>query len=142
MAGLEFDELTARMALLIGIAAAASLGAAGLYAHESAAPTCDSEPAQGRVYRVLRDQFHLDSIFVNNVRTISGGFFSGSHECSADVTTIRGNVNASDMPWQEIRYRIVLQDQSQPFALTVNLGSHVPLADPPPSFWTRLLAHL
>ena len=130
-----------RRALFIACAALISVGLAVLYLHRSAAPACDSELATGRVYDVLRSEFHLDSIFVNDARTISGGFFSNDHNCVAEVTEIRGNVNASNMPWREIRYRIVQQEKSQRPTITVELGSYVPLAPPAPSLWKRLLAY-
>jgi hypothetical protein len=127
---------------LIGFAAAASFGAAALYAHGRAAPACDSEPALDRIYALLHSQLHLDSIFVNDVKALSGGYFSDNRDCSAEVTAIRGNVNASDMPWRSIRFHIVRQDGSQPPAITLNVGDQVPLAEPPPSFWSRLRAYL
>ena len=119
-----------------------SLGAAGLYAHRNAPPTCDSEQAWRKLSDVLRDAYHLDGMFLNNVETVSGGFFSDNHECSAEIAPIRGNVNASDMPWREIRYRIEQRDNSGRFSITVKLGGAVPLAVPSPSPWARLLAHL
>jgi hypothetical protein len=134
--------VTARTALSIGLVAFASLGAAGLYAHRYAAPACDSEQALGRVYEIPRDEFHFDSVLVNNITTVSGGFFSDRHECSAEVTEIRGNVNASDMPWREVRYWIVPGDKSERSAITVRLGGGVPLAEPTPSLWKRLPWHI
>jgi hypothetical protein len=134
--------LTPRVGLRSGLVAFALLGAAGMYAHSNIPLSCDSEEALRRVTEILRDEYHLDSIFVNNVRTVSGGVFSGSHDCSAEVVEIRGNVNASDMPWRGIRYRIVRQDQPPRPAITVELGGYVPLAEPTPSLWTRLLVRL
>jgi hypothetical protein len=130
------------MILSIGFVAFASFAAAGLYAHRDAPPTCDSEQALSRVGEVMRDEYHLDSTFLNNIRTVSGGFFSDSHECSAEVTEIRGNVNASDMPWREVRYQIVRREKSEHADITVRLGGAVPLAGPSPSLWARLIAHL
>jgi hypothetical protein len=138
----EFDDLATPMALSIGFIACASLGALALYAHRSAHPGCDGGPTLDRVAEILRNDFHLDSIFVNDVKTVSGGFFSDSHDCSAQVTEIRGNVNASGMRWREVRYRIGYRDQSQRPIITVEMGDYVPLAGPPPSLWTRLLAYL
>src|ERR1700691_4424821 len=83
-------ELTTRMVLSIGSVALASLGAATLYVHRNAAPTCTGEWTLGRVSETLRDNFHLDSIIMNHITTISGGFFSNSHDCAAEVTEIRG----------------------------------------------------
>jgi hypothetical protein len=140
--GLASNELLTRNALSIGLVAFALLGAFGFYAHERASPACDSEQAMGRVSVILRNDFHLDSLLMNNVRTVSGGYFSDSHDCSAEVTQIRGNVDASGMPWRAIRYRILVRDKAQSPAITVELGGSVPLAAKVPSRWKRLLAYL
>src|ERR1035441_8411151 len=140
VAAWEFDELTARMALSISVVAFASLGSVVLYLHGGAAPTCDSELAKRSVYKALRDDFHLSGILLNNVGTVSGGFFSDSHDCSAEVAEIKGNVNMGDMPWREIRYRIVLHGKSP--VVAVEMGGHVPFAPSAPSLCTRLLAYL
>jgi hypothetical protein len=130
-----------RIILASGVAAFALLGAIALYVRSNAPPNCGSEQALDRVSEILRDDFHLDSILMNNITTISGGFLSDRHDCSAEVTEIRGGVNASAMPWQEIRYRIVQQNKSRPPVVTVELGGNVPLAQPTPSLWKRLLAY-
>lgn len=140
--GLVRNELLTRNALSIGLVAAALLGGPGFYAHERASPACDSEQAMDRVSAILRNDFHLDSLLMNNVGTVSGGYFSDSRDCSAEVTQIRSNVDASGMPWRAIRYRIVDRDKSQNPAITVELGGSVPLAAKVPSRWKRLLAYL
>src|SRR5580658_182384 len=100
----EVDDRMARMVLSAGFVALALLGALGFYLAHEAAPSCDSEPALHAVTDILRDQFHLDGIFVNNITTVSGGWFSIRRECSAEVAAIRGNVNAADMPWRSVQY--------------------------------------
>jgi hypothetical protein len=135
-------KLTTRLVLSVGLAAFASLGAATLYVHRNAPPTCTSELTLDRVSELLRDNYHLDSIIVNHIRTVSGGFLSTIHDCAAEVTEIRGGEDASGMAWQEIRYRIVHQDESSLSAVTLALGDRVPLAPQTPSLWTRLLAYL
>ena len=140
--GWEFGLLIARMALSIGLVAVASLGAATIYEHRNAAPACTNEWTLGRISEILRDKFHLDSIIVNDIRTVSGGFFGSSHDCTAEVAEIRSGEDAASMVWQEIRYRIVHQDGSEPSAITLELAGRVPLAPQPRSVWTRLLAHL
>jgi len=94
------------------------------------------------VYEILRSDFHVESIFLNNVKTDSGGVFSDSRDCSAEITPIRGNESASTLPWREMRFRVVRQGKSQPPAITVELGGEVPLAPPQLSLWRRLLAYL
>ena len=135
-------KLTTRMVLSIGVVAVASLGAAIFYARSNAPPTCTSDWTLSRVSESLRDNFHLDSIIMNHIRTVSGGFFSSSHDCAAEVTEIRGGEDASGMSWREIRYRIIHQATPPSFRTTVELGGHVPLAPQTPSLWTRLLARL
>jgi hypothetical protein len=135
-------KLTTRMVLSIGLIAFTSLGAAALYLDRNAPPTCTSEWTLGRVSEILRDNFHLDSIIVNHIRTVSGGFFGKSHDCAAEVTEIRGGEDASGMAWREIRYRIVQQDGSRPSLVTLGMGNRVPLAPQTPSLWTRLVAFL
>jgi len=118
------------------------LGAVALYAYKGAPPSCESEQALNQVDAALRDNYHLDSIFLNNIRTLSGGVFSTRHECSAEVAAIRGNVNASDMPWRELRYRIEESGTSATPIVSVTLGGDVPLAAPAPTLWARLLGYL
>jgi hypothetical protein len=130
------------MILIIGLSVSGSAGAAVLYTDRDAPLTCDSDQALTQVSEVLRNEYHLDSTLINGVRTVSGGFFGHSHQCSAEVAQIRGNANASDMPWREVRYQIVRRERSVDSDITVNLGGAVPLAGPPPTLWTRLLAHL
>jgi hypothetical protein len=134
-------ELNSRIAVFISFFFA-SVGAMGLYAYRNPLPTCESEQALNRVDEVLRDEYHLDSIFVNNIQTVSREFFSDRRECSAEVAPIRGNVKAADMPWQEVRYQIERRAESESLTITVKLGSTVPLARPPPSLWARLRARL
>jgi hypothetical protein len=130
-------RLTVRRALPVALVGAVVLGAAGFYAHTRAAPPCDSDQALGRVYQTLRDDFHFDSMLVNNVQTVSGNYFSTQRECSAEVTQIRGNVTASDMKWRALRYWIA-QDASASPTITVKVGDGIPLAEPTPSLWKRL----
>jgi hypothetical protein len=130
------------MALSISFVAVALLGAAVLYVYKTAPPTCGSELALDRISTILRGDFHLNSIIANNVRTVSGGFFNDTRDCSAEVAEVRGDVDASVMPWREIRYRIVHQDKPPSFSITVELGDRVPLEPKTPSLWTRLLAYL
>jgi hypothetical protein len=113
-----------------------------LYAYERAAPSCDSEATQARVYAALVNQFHRNGIIVNNVTTLSGTWFSRSHVCSAQIATIQGNVAASDLTWQAVRYTIGQRGGLQPFAIDVTLGNNVPLDAPNPSLLDRLLTWL
>ena len=133
---------TRRTVLASGGAILVLAGAAWWYADSTAPADCGSDPALHDVTRVLRDRYHLDGVFVNNIRTEAGGWFSDRRECSAEVAEIRGNVNAADMPWREVRYRIVRAAESEEPEVTVVLGGAVPLAKPTGSWWERLLAWL
>ena len=125
--------------LVLGLAAVgvALLGAAWWYANRDGPPACESDQALHGVTVILRDQFQLDGVFVNNIRTVTGGWFSDQRDCSAEVAVIRGNVNASDMAWRGIQFHI-----GSDAAVSVRLGGDVPLAKPGLSWWERLLAHL
>jgi hypothetical protein len=93
------------------------------------------------VYRVLRDQFHLEGVFLHDFTTMSGGFFSDSRDCVAEVAEIRGNVNAGDMPWRHIRYGIARPDRAEPAIVSVDLGDATPFVQPlQRTLWTRLRA--
>jgi hypothetical protein len=133
-------SLNNRIALLVVLAVAGGAAFFGLDKYKSAAPDCDSEVVLHDMGTVLRDRDHLDSIFVNNVTTESGGWFSATRECSAEVATIRGDVAASNLPWREVRYRIGVDGESGQASVAVTLGGDVPLAGPEPSWWSRLLA--
>ncbi len=128
----------ARFARTAGLVAVAGVAAVAIFQHTRAAPGCDSEAALRRVSEILRDRFQYDSTFVNNVRTVSGSYFSERHECSAQVTPVRGNVSAADMPWRELHYSIAQSSASTPPNITVRVGGDTPLAPPKHSLWTRL----
>jgi hypothetical protein len=135
----EFNELTVRTTLLFGCAVVAALGCAAWYAHGSAAPACDSNETQGQVYRVLHEQFHMDSVFLHDVSTTSGGYFSGAHDCAGEAAEIRGNVDAADLSWRQVHYRVVRSDSSEDPDVTVELGGATPFVkQPEQTFWTRL----
>lgn len=123
------------LAVLAGSATAA-------YLHRNAPPGCGSDTALGQVYAALRDRFHMESVFLNDIRTVSGGWFSDHDECSAEVTEIRGNVAASGMPWRRVRYQIAHLEAAPYAAVTVALGGSVPLAPKAPTFWQRVWAYL
>ena len=93
----EFEELTVRMVFRVACVVVVALGAAALYAHRNAAPACDSDAAQGQVFRALHDQFHLEGVYLHDFTTISGGLFSGARDCLAEAAEIRGNIDAADL---------------------------------------------
>jgi hypothetical protein len=131
--------VTVRTVLSIACLAAAALGGVAFYAHEDAAAACDSNPALGEVYRVLHEQFHLQSVFLHDVKTTSGGYFSTARDCVAEVAEIRGNVDASAMAWRRIRFRVARSDDKEHPAVTVELGDATPFVPPPePTFWSYL----
>lgn len=131
--------MRARAILTWGGVGLVLIGAMGWWFLDSqASPGCASEPALRQVTDALREQFHLDGVFVNNIRTVSGGWFSDRRACSAEVAEIRGNVNASDMAWREIQYRIDQAENAERPSVAVTLGGAVPLAKPVPSLWERL----
>jgi hypothetical protein len=134
--------VTRRLVLRISIVVFCLVGAAGLYVFAIATPACRSVQTVGRLYEILRGDYHLDSVMLNNPTTVSGGFFSNEHDCSAEVTQIRGNVNASALPWREIRYQVVQKSGYETPVVTVELGGDVPLAPAAASFWSRLRARL
>jgi len=139
---LEFAGLASRLLVSIGIAALASLAAAGLYAHSRAAPTCDSEQALNRLSDILRAEFHLESVFLNDIKSVSGNLFSTRRECSAQVTEIKGNISALDLPWRDLRYSIAPGPTAERADIAVKLGGGVPLAAKQKSLWKRLLGSL
>ena len=130
--------MTARGTLPVAFVAVGVIVAGGVYAKQWAAPGCDSEAALRQVSDILRQQFQYDSTFVNNVRTVSGGYFSERRECSAEVTQVRGNISASDMPWRDLRYSIAQRDASTPPEMTLQIGGDIPLAPARQSLWIRL----
>lgn len=127
------------MALSAGLFVLVALGAAAVYVHDSGPPSCTSEPVLNQVYAELHDQFHLDSIFLNDIRTVSGGYFADRFACTAEVATIKGNQDVSTLPWRAVRYGIVQQDAPPGFAVTVELGGVTPFVRRKPSFWQRLV---
>jgi hypothetical protein len=132
--------LLTRYAFPIGFVVLASLGIGALYIRQNPPVGCNSGPTMDRVSAVLRDTFHLDGILVNDVKTVSGWYFSERHDCTAEVAQILGNVEASGMKWRAIRYRILEQDEAGQPVVSVELGDTVPLSRKPPTAWKRVLA--
>jgi len=120
------------------LAAAVIMGGAAAYLRSDAAPACGSDAALGQVYAALRDRFRLESVFLNDIKTLSGGYFSGHRDCAAEVTEIRGNVAASGMAWRAVRYQIVRREAAPYADVTVSLGDSVPLAPERRSLWQRV----
>ena len=125
--------------LPIGLVALAVLGIGTIYVRQIAPPGCNSEQAMDLVSANLRTQFHLEGVFVNDVKTESGWYLSDQHECSAQVTQIRASVEAGGLSWRAIRYRITQQPLGP--VVAVELGDVVPLAPRIPSLWKRFLAY-
>jgi hypothetical protein len=134
----ESVAVRTRIVWAVFLGAAVFLGSAAAYLRSDAAPACGSDAALGQVYAVLRDRFHLDSVFLNDIKPLAGGYFSDRRNCAAEVTEIRGNVAASGMAWRAVRYRIVRRETAPYADVTVSLGDNVPLAPERRSFWQRL----
>jgi hypothetical protein len=138
----EYDDLTIRMMLSIACAVVIVLAGAAWFVHQGAAPACDSDRAQSEVYQVLRDQFHLEGVFLHNFKPVSGGYFSATRNCAAEVAEIRGNVSAEDMRWRQVRYRIAHADGSENTIATVDLGHATPFLQPPEvTLWARVRSY-
>ena len=99
---------------LIGLLVAAAIVAAGGYFYYVAAPSCDSNIAQGRTSELLRSQFNLDSVFFNNIQEVSGNIFSDRRACTAQVTPIKGNSSPTTMSWRQLRYSIAPGSDARP----------------------------
>jgi hypothetical protein len=138
----ECVPLIVRRVLAVGCFVAAASGGAALYLHQDAAPACDSDQAQGQVYRVLHDRFHLESVFLHDFTTLSGGYFGATRDCNAEVAEIKGNVDAADMRWRHIRYHVARSDRPDRPVVTVDLGGATAfVAAPEPTLWSRMFAH-
>lgn len=134
--------MTTRLALTWLCVAVVCVGGAAFYVHTGAAPACDSDRAQAQVSRVLRDRFNLQSVFLHDFTTLAGNYFSSSRDCTAEIAQIRGDVDAADLKWRQIRYRVVHSDVSERPDVSVDLGGATAFVPPPEqTFWTRLFVH-
>lgn len=132
--------MTLRSTITTALIAVAVIGGGTVwYLHRGTPPGCTSEAALNRVYDVLHKTYQLDSIYLNNIRPVSGGYFSDHHACSAEVATIRGNQKVEDLPWHAVRFTIAPQDGDTGPAVAVTLGGPTPFVRQKPSFWERLL---
>ncbi len=119
---------------------AVSLGAAWI-AHSRAAAACPSDESIQGVTEALRDEFHMRSVFINDVRTLSGGPFARRQDCAAEVAPITGLVDASAMRWRAITYTSARPGDAPRSTVTLQLGGATTLDPPPPGFWQRLRAY-
>ena len=123
---------------LIGLFAAAAIVAVGGYFYFAAAPSCDSNLAQGRTSDLLRSQLNLESVFFNNIQEISGNIFSDRRECTAQVTQIKGNTSPTAMSWRQLRYSIAPGTEPDLPDIKVDLGPSGPYVPPPSTVWERV----
>jgi hypothetical protein len=125
--------------LILGfVIVCAALGAEAWQMHAKSAAACTSVEALDKLHRVLRARYGLDSTFINDVKTASGGFFATRQHCTAQIAEIRDNVNAEDMAWRALDYVIVRDGASSGSVVTAELGGPMKLNVPPPSFWRVL----
>jgi hypothetical protein len=124
---------------LIGLALAVALVLGGLRAHRNLQAACGNDAVLSAVHDALRDQFHIDHIFINGVRAVSGSMLTGRYECRAQVAEIRGNVDAGSLPWRGVRYISRHHPDGTPPRVSVTLQAGVSLAPPEPkSLWDRI----
>jgi HD-like signal output (HDOD) protein len=119
--------------------AAVAAGGGLTYLHRHAPPGCAAEVTLDRVSAALRTQWQLPSVIVENVRTVSSGFFGNRYECSADVARLLSGVAASDMEWHQVRYSSERPGSSPLTVVSVTVGPAIPLP-PSRSFLDRIRA--
>ena len=125
--------------LILIVAVATSVGAAAWYMRLDTPPSCTSEPTLNEVSAVLHDRYQLDSIFLNDIRTVRGGWFSRNFECSAEEASIQGNQNIADLPWRGVHYSVMHLDGAPDFAVVAEVDGPTPFVRQRLSFWQRLL---
>lgn len=132
--------MTRSGAVTLTVTAAALLGVMVWNLRRDTPPSCTSEEALNGAYAALHDRYQLDSIFLNNIRTIDGGWFSRQFECSAEVATIRGNEDLVRLQWRSVHYTVMHVEGVPNFAVLADLGGPTPFVRKKPSFWERLIA--
>ena len=131
-----------RSLLLIGLTATIL---AAWYGHATSAAACGSEAAIREMRIALNAAAHLDSILVNDVRTVAGGPFARRQVCTAEVAQISSHVRAAEMDWRRVDYvgtrraPGALDAGAESSAFDVRLGGSVPLATVSIPYWRRIL---
>ena len=124
---------------IIGVLACAACVVGALYLRSAA--TCGSNEALGKLAAILRDRYHLDSIFFNDVETITEWPLATSNACTAQIAHIEGNADVANLPWRSVSYTIVRDPATGESVVTAELGGPVPMSTAR-SLWDRLLARL
>lgn len=135
--------MTRQIYLSLGIFACAAIAGGAIIYHRTRAPiACDSTEAADRLHAILQGTLHLDSVFINDVRTVAGGPFATRYDCTAEIAEIQGNTNASAMHWRSLDFTITKPRPSGPSVITARLGAETTLEPRQPGFWQRLFARL
>lgn len=132
--------MTRRRILMLCLIVVAALGVATWVLRRDTPPSCSSEPVLNATYAALHDRYQLNSIFLNDIRTVHGGWFSHRFECEAEVTTIRGNQDLADMPWRSVHYSVLHINGVPDFAVEAELGGPTPFVRQKPSWWQELIS--
>lgn len=121
-----------------GLVAVVAIVAVGAYAYSAAAPACDSDRVLNSTTDMLRSQFNLDSVFINNIQELSGNIFSHRRECTAQVTQIKGNISPTAMTWRQLRYWIMPGIGPGISDIKLDLGADEPYVAPPLTLHERI----
>jgi len=120
------------------VTAVVAIVALGVYAYTAAAPACDSNEVLSRTTDMLRSQFNLDSVFINNIQVVSGNIFSDRRECTAQVTQIKNNISPTAMTWRQLRYWITPGVDPELADIKLALGTDEPYVEPPLTLRERI----
>jgi hypothetical protein len=100
-------------------------------------PGCNSARTISGLIVALKDS-DLGPFAVNDVKTQSIGLLSRERECTGEVASLRGSLNAQDMHWYSLRYTVKTGDNTQRADVAAKLGDTVPLA-PNQSGWSKFV---
>lgn len=132
--------MTRRGVVTMIVIGAVAIGATAWELHKDNPPSCTSEQALNAVSTALHDRYELDSIFLNDIRTVRGNWFSSSFDCRAEETVIAGNRNMEDLPWRAVHYKVMHLDGVPNFAVVAELDGPTPFVRDKLSFWQRLFS--
>jgi hypothetical protein len=131
-----------RILTVLPVLAVAASAAGGVSAYHNHRASCGTAAVLDTLHTILRDQFHIDHIYINDAQAESGSWLTGSYVCTAQVAEIR-NTNAADLAWRGVRYASSMPASGDKPVVSVALGDREALAPPPPrTLLQRLLPFL
>lgn len=106
------------MVVAVGLIASGSIA----YSQRNPSPSCSDERTIASVIKILSEQFHIPgTLSLRNIRTETGGMFSRSYTCGADVDGITGVFTLGSTRFNAVSYTSSMTDDGNQHYVTAQI---------------------